>query len=452
MASEDIKPGPRDHLVTRSVERYLAALDQDLIEAQPLDAAEAPERLARHAMVELQRSLADDDSADAQAARVNDVLARSTNGTETGAEILLPARILLGIKGRSTLGDVVPLPPPPAIPFGQSDLLVNAEGQPNIGSELRAELASADSVDLICAFVIWSGVRHLRDALAAVVARGGRVRVITTTYMGATEKRAVDELVALGANVRVAFDARTTKLHAKAWLLERRSGLSTAFVGSSNLSHTALFDGLEWNVRLSSMDAAHVIDRVRMTFESHWASDHFEPYDPAVNGEALADALKQHNRRSLGEASTISFANLDVRPYPHQQRMLEALMVERARHGRHRNLVVAATGTGKTVVAALDYRQLGGRERSLLFVAHREEILRQSLATYRAVLRDGSFGEIHGGGRIPASRHVFAMVQSLHLDRLREIASNAFDVVVVDEFHHAAATTYERLLNHLPPA
>ena len=87
--------------------------------------------------------------------------------------------------------------------------------------------------------------------------------------------------------MRVAFDARTTKLHAKAWLLERGSGLSTAFVGSSNLSHTALFDGLEWNVRLSSMDARHVIDRVRMTFESHWASEHFEAYDPELNGDEL---------------------------------------------------------------------------------------------------------------------------------------------------------------------
>jgi superfamily II DNA or RNA helicase/HKD family nuclease len=415
-----------------------------------LDPAEAAARLARHAMDEIRRELGDREaSADAQASRVNAVLQGLT--TDANASVALPARVLQGIQERSPLGDPLPLPPLPATPLGQSDLLVNAEGQPNIGSELRAELATADGVDLICAFVIWSGVRHLREALAAVVARGGEVRVITTTYMGATEKRAVDELVGLGATVRVALDARTTKLHAKAWLLERASGLSTAFVGSSNLSHTALFDGLEWNVRLSSMDAAHVIDRVRMTFESHWASEHFEDYDPAVNGEELAEALKQHERRSLGEASTISFANLDVRPYPHQQRMLEALMVERERHGRHRNLVVAATGTGKTVVAALDYRQLGGREQSLLFVAHREEILRQSLATYRAVLRDGSFGEIHGGGRIAAGRHVFAMVQSLHHDRLREIASNAFDVVVVDEFHHAAATTYDRLLNHLEP-
>ena len=278
--------------------------------------------------------------------------------------------------------------------------------------------------------------------------------MITTTYMGATEKRAVDELFRLGAEVRIALDARTTKLHAKAWLLERAAGLSTAFVGSSNLSHTALFDGLEWNVRLSTVDAARVIDRVRMTFESHWASEHFVAYDPAVNGDELAQALREHDRRSLGEATTISFASLDVRPYPHQQRMLEALALQRDRHDHHRNLVVAATGTGKTVVAALDYAQLAkrhGRGLSLLFVAHRAEILRQSLATYRAVMKDGSFGEIHGDGRVATGSHVFAMIQSLHEERLRELAPDAFDVVVVDEFHHAKARTYDRLLGHLQP-
>jgi superfamily II DNA or RNA helicase len=190
-----------------------------------------------------------------------------------------------------------------------------------------------------------------------------------------------------------------------------------------------------------------------MMFESHWASEHFDEYDPAVNGEALAQALAEHDRRSLGESSTISFANLDVRPYPHQQRMLDALMIERERHDRHRNLVVAATGTGKTVVAALDYRQLRERygDLSLLFVAHRDEILRQSLATYRAVLRREEFGEIHGGGRIAEGRHVFAMIQSLHEGKLGNIAPNASDVVVVDEFHHAAADSYDRLLNHVEP-
>ena len=447
-------PGPRDHLVTRALRVMLDQVEAELLLEESLDPAEGPERLARHAMEQIRRDLAAEESSDTQASRVNALLGDLADGDAEDLKLEIPPQVLLGIRARSPLGDPLPLPIAPATPLSQSDLLINAEGQPNIGSELRAELASAESVDLICAFVIWSGVRHLRDALADVVGRGGRIRVVTTTYMGATEKRAVDELVSLGAEVRVAFDARTTKLHAKAWLLERVSGLSTAFVGSSNLSHTALFDGLEWNVRLSEVDALHVVERVRMSFESHWASEHFETYDPAVNGEALEDALREHNRRSLGEASTISFANLDVRPYPHQRRMLEVLVVERERHDRHRNLVVAATGTGKTVVAALDYRQLlerSSQDLSLLFVAHREEILDQSLATYRAVLRDGAFGEKHGGGRISEGRHVFAMIQSLSEVQLERIAPDAFDVVVVDEFHHAAAATYDRLLKHLQP-
>jgi hypothetical protein len=201
-----------------------------------------------------------EEPADAQAQRVNEILRQLGGDEATDAEVALPARLLRGIKARSPLGDIVPLPPPPATPFSQSDLLVNAEGQPNVGSELRAELATADSVDLICAFVIWSGVRPLRDALAAVKARGGRIRVITTTYMGATEKRAADELVGLGAEVRVAFDARITKLHAKAWLLERASGLSTAFVGSStsptrrsSMAWSGTFASPPWTRRTSSI-------------------------------------------------------------------------------------------------------------------------------------------------------------------------------------------------------
>jgi superfamily II DNA or RNA helicase/HKD family nuclease len=446
-------PGPRDHLLTVALERDLDGLEPGLRVEGALDPAEAPERLARHAMGEIRRDLEGSGSSDDQATRINGLLAGLPEADPSSA-VQIPARVLLGIRGRSPLGDPMSLPAAPATPFSQSDLLINAEGQPNIGSELKAELASAETVDLICAFVIWSGVRHLRDELAGVIERGGRIRVVTTTYMGATEKGAVDALVELGAEVHVAFDARTTKLHAKAWLLERSTGLSTAFVGSSNLSHTALFDGLEWNVRLSEVDAAHIVERVRMSFESHWASEHFEAYDPAINGQELEDALREHDRRSLGESSTISFANLDVQPYPHQRRMLDALTIERERHDRHRNLVVAATGTGKTVVAALDYRQLlekAGTDLSLLFVAHREEILDQSLATYRAVLRDGDFGEKHGGGRVAEGRHVFAMVQSLHGAQLERIAPDAFDVLVIDEFHHAAAKTYDRLLKHLQP-
>ena len=385
---------------------------------------------------------------------VNGLVASRAGADDRHGELLvLPPELLQGLRVPPERLGVSPRTiPAPTVPLSSSDLLANAEGQPNIGSELRLELESADSVDLLCAFVIWSGVIRLRDALAGVVRRGGRVRVITTTYMGATQRRAVDELVGLGAEVRVAFDARMTKLHAKAWLLERESGLSTAFIGSSNLSHTALFDGLEWNVRLSSVDAKYVIERVRAMFESYWASEHFEPYDPATAGDRLDRALGAHRNRDAGP--DVSFVGLEVHPYPHQQRMLERLMVERERHGRNRNLVVAATGTGKTVVAALDYRQLrqrAGHDLSLLFVAHRERILEQSRTMFRHVLRDGSFGEIHGGGRAAAGRHVFAMIQSISDEDVAQLDPHDFDIVIVDEFHHAAAPSYRRLLDRLEP-
>ncbi len=224
--------------------------------------------------------------------------------------------------------------------------------------------------------------------------------------MGATEKRAVDELFALGAEVRVAFDARTTKLHAKAWLLERGSGLTHRVRRLVEpLAHGA--------VRRAGVERPAVVDGRRARHRSR-ADDVREPLgvralravrpgDQRRGARAGACASTTaarwaRRRRSRSPISTCA-------PYPHQQRMLDALTIERERHDRHRNLVVAATGTGKTVVAALDYRQLLERtasDLSLLFVAHREEILRQSLATYRAVLRDGAFGEIHGGGRIAA--------------------------------------------------
>jgi superfamily II DNA or RNA helicase/HKD family nuclease len=447
-------PGPRDHLVTRRIRALLDAAGSDLVpEFEDVDGAEGPVRLARHIAEILRRELEeigdDQAAAETQAELVNELLSEASEQER----LVLPPRVLAYLaKGRQGLDAASPRAPLPATPFSISDLLVNAEGQPNIGSELRAELASADHVDLVCAFVIWSGVVRLRDALEGVVERGGRIRVITTTYMGATQPPAIDELVRLGAEVKVAFDARTTKLHAKAWLLERTSGLTTAFVGSSNLSYTALFDGLEWNLRLSAMDAPHVIARVRAMFESHWYSEHFERYDPESDREKLLRALGDYRERELG--TSISFAGLDVRPYPHQQLILDRLRVERERHGRHRNLVVAATGTGKTVVAALDYRALceqSGRRLSLLFVAHRERILDQSRAMFRHVMREGSFGEIHGGGQVAAGPQVFAMIQSLSRETIEQTAPDAFEVVVIDEFHHAAASTYRAVLKHFQP-
>ncbi|WLW58596.1 DUF3427 domain-containing protein [Streptomyces sp. YU58] len=345
----------------------------------------------------------------------------------------------------------------PLTPLSETALITNSPEDPSLGTELRAELATADRIDLLCAFVKWYGLRVLEDSLRAAKERGVPIRVITTTYIGATDRHALDRLVRdFGAEVKVNYEIRSTRLHAKAWLFRRKTGFDTAYVGSSNLSKAALLDGLEWNVRLSSVATPAVLNKFEATFDAYWNDIAFEPYDPDGDGERLDRALAQAGGTGPTTDLKISLSGLEVRPFPHQQDMLERLRVEREIRGRNRNLLVAATGTGKTVMAALDYRNLrqkmGDGNPRLLFVAHRKEILNQSLRTYREVLDDASFGEPLYGGEDPREwNHVFASVQSLNLQRLERLAPDHFDIVVIDEFHHATATTYRRVIDHFEP-
>ena len=454
-------PGLRDELVTLRLARRLAGMSEELAQLAQLDVADAPERFGRHAGEAIRRALEDmqdaDESVDAQAVAVNrviQVLVGDATDVSDDDAISLPPRLLTGLL-RPAVGLGIPiLPASPMIALSANELLVNGHAQPAIGQQIRSELPSASDVDFLVSFVRWTGIRTLIDELADVVQRQGRVRVITTTYMSATEPRALEELVKVGAEVRVDYEADRTKLHAKAWIVHRPGGLTTAFLGSSNVSFTALHQGMEWNVRLSEVAAPGLVDRMRATFETYWASDAFEAFDPEQDGQRLREALdsqRRAKRRNLGGG----YVAFDVSPKPHQARMLEQLQAQRDRHNRHRNLLVAATGTGKTVMAALDYRRLCdqlGRKPKLLFVAHRRRILDQSRATYATVLRDPDFGEILGDGeQTLVGQHVFAMVQSLRNEAVEKLSPDAFEVVVIDEVHHAAAPSYRALLEHLQP-
>lgn len=451
----DLTPGLRDELVTAAAGKALSRLDDELIELAELEGAEAPERFARHAAAVVRRVLEGmrdaDASAEAQALAANEII-----GALSDEDVIsLPPTVLTGIRRAAEgLGTSI-LPASPMISLSANELLVNGHAQPAIGQQIRSELPSATDVDFLVSFVRWTGVRTLIDELAQVVERGGRVRVITTTYMSATEPKALEELAKAGASVRVDYEADRTKLHAKAWLIHRPGGLTTAFLGSSNISYAALHQGMEWNVRLSEVATASLVERMRATFETYWANDAFDPFDPEQDRQRLREALdsqRRAKRRDLGGG----FVAFDVTPKPHQARMLEQLQAQRDRHDRHRNLLVAATGTGKTVMAALDYRRLCdqlGRKPSLLFVAHRRRILDQSRATYATVLKDPDFGEILGDGEQPLiGRHVFAMVQSLRNEAVEALDAESFDVVVIDEVHHAAAPSYRALLEHLRPS
>ncbi|MDI5943808.1 phospholipase D-like domain-containing protein, partial [Micromonospora sp. DH15] len=167
----------------------------------------------------------------------------------------------------------------------------NGRHQPRIGHEVTHEMASAERVDLLCAFIKWHGLRIVEPAIRELIGRGGTLRVITTTYLGATDQRALDRLAELGAEVKVSYETRTTRLHAKAWLFRRDNGLTTAYVGSSNLSKAALVDGVEWNVRISNVEQPHVIDTFTATFEDYWNDPAFEAYDAGRDGERLRQAL-----------------------------------------------------------------------------------------------------------------------------------------------------------------
>ncbi|BCW09833.1 helicase [Arthrobacter sp. NtRootD5] len=341
----------------------------------------------------------------------------------------------------------------PTTKLSDSALLTNGKDDPNLAAELRTEIESANTVDLLCAFVRWTGLRLLGSALEQLNERGVKFRVITTTYMGATERRAIDELVRrYGAEVKISYETQATRLHAKAWLFRRNTGFDTAYVGSSNLSQAALLDGLEWNVRLSSIATPELLKKFEVTFDSYWEQKSFQTYDPDRDGEKLDAALERNGGKRTAAPNAVT--GLEVIPFLHQEEMLEDLEAERSK-GFNRNLLVAATGTGKTVIAALDYKRLceaTGRPLSLLFVAHRQEILEQSLRTYRNVLQDGAFGELHVGEHRPHDwKHLFASVQSLASLGVSNFDVDQFEVVVIDEFHHALAPTYRQLLDYLQP-
>ena len=443
MTSPDLPTGLYEQLLTRGLQQSIGALRSVV---SNVDEAEAAELLGDFVGRQVTQALRDL-KPDQRVAVVNRLLeGLSSDVVEPGP------RQLLAIANEQQPGVWSLLQVRPAVPLSRPALLTNGPSDPKLGAELRAELGSADGVDLLCAFVKWTGLRVLEAELRSLRERNVPFRVLTTTYMGATDRHALDRLVReLGAEVRVNYETQSTRLHAKAWLFRRNSGYDTAYVGSSNLSRAALLDGLEWNVKLAGSHTPELLAKFEATFDSYWEDPSFVRYNPDTDAERLDEALAVATGRQ--ERGTVTFATsgLEVRAYPHQQEILDRLAVERQVHDRHRNLVVAATGTGKTVIAALDYKRLPGRP-SLLFVAHREEILRQSMRTYREVLADGSFGELYAGGSRPERwRHVFASVQSLSAYDVQRLPAEHFEVVVIDEFHHAEAATYRRLLDQLRP-
>ncbi len=459
-----LKNGLYEQIINKSIDDELAATDK-LSQTAPIDSAEAAKVLAKYAAEVVEKSLENvkDNGGDlwAQVELVNNIVATIISETRDNTfdrlSVSERAEQLLALMDRKNsvlaLNDKAEIVRPETS-IAQSSLFTGAVHEPQMYTELKKEIVSCDHIDMLVSFIKWSGLRLLINELTEFTQNGGTLRIITTSYMGATDMKAIEELHKLSnTQIKVSYDTKRTRLHAKTYVFYRNTGFTTAYVGSSNLSNAAISSGLEWNVKVTRKDLPETIDKIAATFESYWNSSEFEYYGEGQR-ERLAHALKAEK---YYDSNNPEMYTLDIQPYSYQQEILDRLEAERKVRGYTRNLVVAATGTGKTVISALDYKsfrkQNSGKRCRLLFVAHREEILRQSLYTFRAVLKDANFGEMFVGNHRPESiDNLFISIQTFNSQGFTEKTDPDFyDYVVVDEFHHAAAPTYQKLLSYYYP-
>ena len=461
-----LSPGLYEQIINTALKHELSEVHDARKSVAPIDKAEASKVLAQYLADVVRKGLDNvvDNGGDLskQIGLVNQIVDLIQNitgetdfavlGVDQRAEQLLA--LLREQDPRLAVGKTAADLSRPETSIAQSSLFTGAIHEPQMYTELKKEIVSADRIDMLVSFIKWSGLRLLIDELREFTQNGGQLRIITTSYMGATDVKAIEELHKLSnTQIKISYDTERTRLHAKAYVFYRNTGFTTAYVGSSNLSNVAISSGLEWNVKVTRKDLPETIDKINATFESYWNSPEFECYTEGQK-ERLVRALKAEK---YFEANETEVYTMDIAPYSYQQEILDKLEAERTVRGYTRNLVVAATGTGKTVISALDYKrfckQNPGKPCRLLFVAHREEILRQSLYTFRAVLKDANFGELFVGNHRPESiDHLFLSIQTFNSqDFASKTASDFYDYIIVDEFHHAAAPTYQKLLVYYQP-
>lgn len=459
-----LKKGIYENIINQRMEReiHTAETENLVCVREEIDNTEAPQMLADYLAKAIRQKLQETEDLQDRMAIINRILTeygliedvQITDTSNLLMEVMTQEKNLLQQNSRSETIR-------PQSGFRVSNLFTGGNSALSLGEEIRREIASADEIYFIVSFLKVSGLRLLLEDLKKFCEREGtRLRIITTTYCGTTQGKAIEQLSQLPhTEIRISYQTEIERLHAKAYIFVRNSGMHTAYIGSSNLSKSAQTDGLEWNMRVTSVENPHIIKTALATFDMYWNSPNFEDF--RIGGiRKFNEELQRNSFRE--KADSLVYQRFSL--LPHQKKILDRLKVEREERQNFRNLIVAATGTGKTVISAFDYltfrRQAvqENRKSRILFTAHREEILRQSLKTYRSVLQDTNFGSLWVGNYQPQSAedygHLFvsiSMFNSRFEQLFAQLPPDYYDYIVIDEAHHSQADSYRKLLSHFHP-
>ena len=455
-----LKQGIYEHIINKETERDIKQAEQSglVCVQQQIDTAESPQILANYLANIIRQKLEDTEEQQDRVNLINRIMIDA--GLIDDKQIAKPADLLVEVMSQqqatlqheSNTQTVRPISG-----FRVSNLFTGGSSTLSLREEIRREIASADEICFIVSFLKVSGVRILLDDLKKFCSREGtRLRIITTTYCGATQAKAIEQLAELpNTEIRISYNTDIERLHAKSYIFVRNSGMNTAYIGSSNLSKSAQTEGLEWNMRVTSVENPHIIKTALATFEMYWNSPNFEDF--SIGG---IEKFNKEIHRNIFHTETSNFVYQRYTLLPHQKQILDKLRVEREDRDNFKNLIVAATGTGKTVISAFDYQEFArthSRAR-ILFTAHREEILRQSLSTYRSVLQDANFGTLWVGGNRPQDaseyEHLFvsiSMFNSRFEEFFAKLDADYYDYIVIDEAHHSQANSYRKLFDHFTP-
>ena len=356
--------------------------------------------------------------------------------------------------------------------YRTSSLFTGGGKEVTVGSEISLDIKTSDRIDLLVSFIKFRGWRLIADDLKEFVQRPNtRLRVLTTTYLGATDEKALRELFNLrqfgNVEIKVSYNGDQDRLHAKVYGFYRNSGTDTAYIGSSNLSKEAITTGMEWNMRITRAENPHIIEKMKATFEQYWTGNEFEPIDSEEDlvrfNEAIERIKNKKNERQTNDINAPEYVSRFIRKN-HQIRVLDQLRFEREVKNSYKNLIVAATGTGKTAISAFDFKDFRKefikserREPRLLFIVHRMKILKQARFTYRSVLVDGNFGQLWVGDHKPDSgsslANLFVSIQTFNSnkDTFERLGEDYYDYIVIDEAHHSQADSYRILFSLFKP-